>query len=212
MQIGDIIMNLPCSIRKYHEIIFLIAVRLIKEKSYNYQMLEKYFKLYEMTKDKGLFLNEQLIVLLDEIKELKGNSKERYEESIIPRNKTIEKASCKDLFSIDCKKKPKNIIPILQMNITKPLESKLTFKSKKYNNNKKIEYKEIISPIMIYNITNEMLEDYLLDLDGEKITKKQLFENVIINLMYFTQILPDKFPNDINKFLFSCLDENKMKF
>ena len=41
--------NLPCSIRKYLEIIFFIAIRLIKQNNkYNYETFEKYFNLYNI--------------------------------------------------------------------------------------------------------------------------------------------------------------------
>ena len=211
LSIYELFNNLPCSIRKYQKIIFSIALRLIKTQKYNYQMLEKYFTIYEMSKDLGLFLNDQLIILLKEINELKRNNKTRFEEVFDERFKDIEKTEIKKLFSVECKKKPKDIIPILQMNINKPIpSSKLTFKSKFYNDNKKIEIKEQLSPIMIYNITNEMIESYLHDLDSEKINKT-IFENIIIHLIYYTQILNDKFPKDINKFLFYCLDETKSK-
>ena len=97
------------------------------------------------------------------------------------------------------------------MNINKQITSaRLTFKSKFYNNNKKIEIKDQLSPIMIYNLTNEMLEVYLQDLDKEKINKT-IFEQIIIHLIFYSQILPDKFPQAINKFLFYCLDETKTK-
>ena len=88
--IYDIFMNLPCSVRKYQEIIFSIALRLIKEKSdYTFQSLEKYFTLYEMCKELGLYLNDQLIILLKEIKEIKGKKFERYEETIDKKCKEI---------------------------------------------------------------------------------------------------------------------------
>ena len=124
--------------------------------------------------------------------------------------KEIEKTDTKKLYSLDCKKKPKEIMPILQMNINKPVsQSKLTFKSKHYNNGKKVEFKEIMSPIMIYNSTNEMLNKYLLDLNFDIINKVTLGRD-IIHLIYYTQLLEDKFPKDINKFLLYCLiDEEK---
>ena len=211
LSIYELFNKLPCSIRKYQEIIFTIALRLIKTKKYNYQQLEKYFTLYEMSKDLGLFLNDQLILLLKEINELKAKNNTRFEEIFDERFKLIEKTEIKKLFSIDCKKKTKEIIPILQMNINKQITSaRLTFKSKFYNNNKKIEIKDQLSPIMIYNLTNEMLEVYLQDLDTEKINKT-IFEQIIIHLIFYSQILPDKFPQAINKFLFYCLDETKTK-
>ena len=61
ISIYKIFMNLPCSVRKYQEIIFLIIIRLIKtQKKYNYQYFDKYFTIYETCKDLGLFLNDQL--------------------------------------------------------------------------------------------------------------------------------------------------------
>ena len=86
--------------------------------------------------------------------------------------------------------------------------AKLTFKSKMYNNNKKIEYKDQLSPVMIYYQINQMLDEYLKDLDPGKINKID-FEKIIIHLIYYTKLLPDKFPKDINKFLFYCLGEKK---
>ena len=103
------------------------------------------------------------------------------------------------------------MIPLLQVNINKPISnSKLTFKSKYYNGGKKVEYKEIISPLMIYNTTNEMLDKYMHDLDESQISRTK-FDEAVIHLMYFTQLIPDKFPNEICKFLLYCLDENKRK-
>lgn len=210
LPIYDLFMKLPCSIRKYQEIIFSIAIRLIKTQNnkYNYQMFEKYFNLYEMCNQLDLFLNNQLIVLLNEINELKKNNKARSEEIIDKRFKDIENIPIEKLYSLESKKKQKDIIPILQMNISHKISSKLTFKSKYYNHNKKIEIKEQKSPIMIYNITNEMVDSYLQDLDFEKINKKE-FEEIIIHLIYYTQILPDKFPQNLNKFLFYCFEVKK---
>ena len=211
--IYDIFMNLPCSVRKYQEIIFSIALRLIKEKSdYTFQSLEKYFTLYEMCKELGLYLNDQLIILLKEIKEIKGKKFERYEETIDKKCKEImEKKDLGKLFSCEGKKKAKDMIPLLQVNINKPISnSKLTFKSKYYNGGKKVEYKEIISPLMIYNTTNEMLDKYMHDLDESQISRTK-FDEAVIHLIYFTQLIPDKFPNEICKFLLYCLDENKRK-
>ena len=211
--IYDIFMNLPCSVRKYQEIIFSIALRLIKEKSdYTFQSLEKYFTLYEMCKELGLYLNDQLIILLKEIKEIKGKKFERYEETIDKKCKEIiEKKDLGKLFSCEGKKKAKDMIPLLQVNINKPISnSKLTFKSKYYNGGKKVEYKEIISPLMIYNTTNEMLDKYMHDLDESQISRTK-FDESVIHLIYFTQLIPDKFPNEICKFLLYCLDENKRK-
>jgi hypothetical protein len=213
ISIYKIFMNLPCSVRKYQEIIFLIIIRLIKtQKKYNYQYFDKYFTIYETCKDLGLFLNDQLLMILKEINEIKENYKDiKIEEpkEEIERGKTIVTTKSDKLYSIDCKKKPKDIIPIIQTNISTPIgSSKLTFKSKLYNNNKKIEYKETLPPLMIYNLTNEMLDGYLQDLDYEKINKEK-FQEAVIHLIYFNHILPDKFPQDINKFLFNCLDDSK---
>ena len=203
--------SLPCSVRKYEEIIFSIALRLIKSNNkFNYKTFEKYFAIYDSCKELGLFLNDPLIYLLKEINELKVKDESRTEEIINKVAKEIEKTDTKKLYSLDCKKKPKEIMPILQMNINKPVsQSKLTFKSKHYNNGKKVEFKEIMSPIMIYNSTNEMLNKYLLDLNFDIINKVTLGRD-IIHLIYYTQLLEDKFPKDINKFLLYCLiDEEK---
>lgn len=211
LSISNIFMNLPCSIRKYQEIIFLIAVRLIKEDSkYTYQMFEKYFNLYDMCKELGLFLNDQLILLLNEIKQLKGNNKERNEVIFDKRSKDIENTPIKKLYTIDCKKKKKDLIPILQLNMNKSISSKYTFKSQFYHKNKKNEFKEILSPVAIYNLTNEMLDNYLQDLDDEKIDKKAL-DNFIMQLILFTSTLEEKFPENINKFLVYCLNDNPAK-
>ena len=211
--IYDIFMHLPCSVRKYQEIIFSIALRLIKEqRDFSYQSFEKYFTLYEMCKELGLYLNDQLINLLKEINELKGEGFERHVEILDKKCKEIIEKDVSKLLSCECKKKPKEMIPLLQVNINKPISngSKLTFKSKYYNGGKKVEYKDIISPIMIYNTTNEMLDKYLQDLDHTQISRTK-FDESVIHLIYFTQLIPDKFPKEISKFLLYCLDENKKK-
>ena len=210
--IYDIFVNLPCSVRKYQEIIFSIVIRLIKEKSdYTYHSLEKYFTIYEMCKELGLYLNDQLIKILKEINELKGKKFERYEEPINKKCKEIIEKDVNKLYSCESKKKPKDMIPLLQVIINKPISSsKLTFKSKYYNGGKKVEYKDIASPLMIYNMTNEMLDKYMLDLDENEISRSK-FDESVIHLIYFTQLMPDKFPKEINKFLLYCLDENKKK-
>ena len=63
---------------------------------------------------------------------------------------------------------------------------------------------------MIYNTTNEMLDKYMHDLDESQISRTK-FDEAVIHLIYFTQLIPDKFPNEICKFLLYCLDENKRK-
>jgi len=210
LSIYNVFIKIPCSVRKYQEIFFSIALRLIKkDKKYNYQFFEKFFVIYDMMKELGLYLNDQLINLIKEINQLKGADPQRYEEVPNKRLKEIEQTKVEKLYSIDCKKKDKEIIPILQLNINQPINSaKLTFKSKMYNNNKKIEYKDQLSPVMIYYQINQMLEEYLKDLDPGKINKID-FEKIIIHLIYYTKLLPDKFPKDINKFLFYCLGEKK---
>ena len=213
LTIYSLFMKLPCSIRKYQEIIISIVIRLVRtqQNKYNYQMFEKYFNLYEMCKELGLFVNDQLITIMNEINELKGSNKTRSEEIIDKRFKEIENTPIKKLYSIDCKKTAKEIIPILQMNINKSIsKAKLTFKSKFYNNNKKIEINDQLSPVMLYNLTSELVETYLQSLDLEKINKI-IFQEIIIHLIFYTQILPDKFPENTNKFLFYCLDEDKKK-
>ena len=165
-----------------------------------------------MCKELGLYLNDQLINLLKEINELKGEGFERHVEILDKKCKEIIEKDVSKLLSCECKKKPKEMIPLLQVNINKPISngSKLTFKSKYYNGGKKVEYKDIISPLMIYNTTNEMLDKYLQDLDHTQISRTK-FDESVIHLIYFTQLIPDKFPKEISKFLLYCLDENKKK-
>ena len=218
--IYQIFMSLPCSVRKYQEIIFSIAVRLIKKNiGYNYQSFEKYFSLYEMCKDLGLYLNDQLILLRKEINELKGKNLERHEEPLDKRCKDImEKKDISKLFNIKTKKKEKEVIAILQVNINKAISTtKIAFDSKFYNGGKKKEYPEIISPLMVYNMTNEMLGEYLQDLDASKINKEK-FDQSIIHLLYFIKILSEKSKKDhkdkdnskdICQFLLYCLDQEK---
>ena len=218
--IYQIFMNLPCSVRKYQEIIFSIAVRLIKKDiGFTYQSFEKYFSLYLMCKDLGLYINDQLIILTKEIDELKRKNNERHDETFDKRCKDImEKKEKSKLFKIKTKKKEKEVLAILQVNINKAISStKLTFDSKFYNGGKKKEYPEIISPLMVYNMTNELLGEYLQDVDEREINKEK-FDQSIIHLLYFIKILSEKFKkeskdkdNSLNlcKFLLYCLDQNK---
>ena len=65
LSIYNVFIKIPCSVRKYQEIFFSIALRLIKkDKKYNYQFFEKFFVIYDMMKELGLYLNDQLINLI----------------------------------------------------------------------------------------------------------------------------------------------------
>ena len=172
-----------------------------------------------MCKDLGLYVNDQLIILTKEMDELKKKNMERHDETFDKRCKDImEKKDISKLFNIKTKKKEKEELAILQVNINKAISStKLTFDSKFYNGGKKKEYPEIISPLMVYNMTNELLGEYLQDVDEREINKEK-FDQSIIHLLYFIKILSEKFKkeskdkdNSLNlcKFLIYCLDQNK---
>ena len=203
--IYNLFQNLSISIRKYIEIILSIALRLlIKEKSH-FNIYEKYFNLYQLIIEaNGVFPNDELIDLKKKMVYYKNESIGNYNEASNKRYKKIEGIEMKKLYSLTCNKKPKDILPIIQnLNINSTINCTLKFKSKYYKN-KEIKIENIDSPKSIYNITNNMLDNYYNDLDYKKINKIE-YERIIIHLLFYSQFI-ENLPEDINKFLFYCFD------
>ena len=201
--------DLSISIRKYIEIILSITLRLIlKDKNPNYNTYEKYFNLYQFSIEaNGIFPNDELIFLRKEIENLKNEVKERNNKIFDEIYKKIEGIEDKKLYKIDFnKKKTKEILLIIQnLNISDNINCTLKFKSKYYNKNKELKIESIYSPKTIYRITNNMIDNYYNNLDFQKINKVE-YEKIIIHLLFYSQLLANELPKDINKFLFYCLD------
>ena len=207
LTIYSLFQNLSISVRKYVEIILSIALRqLLSETNPNSFLYLKYFNLYQFgIEANGLFPNDELISLEKEIQYFKDNQNKRNNEFFDERYKKIEKVETKKLYSLNCNKKPKDIIPMIQ-NLSFNVNIKCTLKFKsKYYKNKEIKIVDIYSPKTIYNITNKMLDNYYNDLNFNNIDKNE-YEKIIIHLLYYSQLLENKLPKDINRFLFYCFD------
>ena len=207
LTIYSLFQNLSVSVRKYTEIILSITLRLfLKEKSQNYNIYQKYFNLYQFSIEaNGIFPNDELITLKKIIGCCKNEEEERFSEAFNERYKKIEKIEVKKLYSINCNKKDKdNLLLIQNLNISSTIGGTIKFKSKYYKN-KEIKIENIYSPKSIYNITNDMLDNYYNSLDFKKINKIE-YEKIIIHLLYYSRLIENKLPKDINKFLFYCFD------
>ena len=199
--------NLPISTRKYIEIILSICLRLlIKEKNQNYNIYEKYFNLYQLSiESNSVIPNDELIELKKQIECYKNERNERYNETFNKRYKKIEGIEVKKLYNLNCNKRPKDMLLMIQnLNISGTINCTLKFKSKYYKN-KEIKIENIYSPKSLYYITNNMLDNYYNDLDFKKINSIE-YERIIIHLLYYSHLIENELPKDINKFLFYCFD------
>ena len=205
--IYDLLQNVSISIRKYLEIILSISLRLIQQGgSQNPLIYKEYFNLYKIIFDSNKILpNDELIFLLKENENSKNELNERLNVKFDEKYRLIKEIEKKNkkLFSIGCNKKDKIIIPMMNLNCEIPCI--LKFKSKYYKSNKEIKIEKISSLKIIYNYTNIMLNNYFQNLDDKLINKGQ-YEKTLIQLLYYSGILKDELPKDIDIFLFYCLD------
>ena len=206
-QVNSLFQNLSISLRKYIELILSIALRqFLSEKNPNFVLYMKYFDLYQFCIEKNwIFPNDEIISLQKEIELYNDNNYERNNDEIFDiRYKKIEGIETRKLYSINSNKKPKDIVPMIQnLNISENYNCTLKFKSKYYNKNKEIKFTNIYSLKTIYNITNKMIDNYYKDLNFKNIDKIE-YEKIIIYLIYFTHLLHNILPKDINRFLFYC--------
>ena len=206
LSIYALFLKLFFSVRKYIEIILSIACRLYqKDKEPNMHLYEIYFNLYKLSIEaNNLFPNDQLIFL----KKLKDSFslKSKNKEIIDNKYKKIEKIEVDKLYSLESQKKQKEILNILEdsdNNLEGYIKNKIIFKSKFYKN-KMIIYNDIYSPAMLHKISNELLESYYTDLDFNKVNKYK-YDKILICLLFYSKLLENDLPKDINKFLFYCL-------
>ena len=201
-------LKLFVSIRKYIGIILSIASRLyMREKEKILYIYEIYFNLYRISiESNNLFPNDELIYL-KKIKDSftsKIKSKDNYEDKI----KKIKNVELEKLYSLESQKKLWEIKNTLEEGeegkvIDGIIKNKIIFKSK-FHKNKIISYNEIYSPIMLYKISNELLQCYFTDLDFNKVNKYQ-YEKILICLLFYSRIWEMDLLKDINRFLFYCL-------
>ena len=196
------------SLRKYIEIILSISLRLlIKDKIQNLFLYEKYFNLYPIAiEDNNLFPNNQLIYLKKEIYNISLKIKNNYKEIIDDKYKKLEGLEDEKLYSLESQKNYKDIINIIEdnkNNLCENIKNKIIFKSKYYKY-KIITYNDIFSPKVLYKISNQLLNNYYIDLDFNKVNKYQ-YDKILICLLFYSHIFQNDFPKDINKFLFYCL-------
>lgn len=208
--IYSLLKNLNYSVRKYIEIILSIALRLFINKSEkNLFVLEKYFKIYEMgIEENNLFPNDELIFLKKKIDYFVSQIKDNYKEIIQNDYEKIKNVEDKNLCSIDLQKREKEINAIIQNpGLLSPLKYKLNFKSKYYKG-KIPTYTELYSPLMIFNETKNMLNQYYIDLDSNIINKEE-YKKLLVYLIFYVNINKNYLPNNINRFLFYCLSKEK---
>ena len=178
-----------------------------KEKDKNLFIYEKYFNIYkEGIVRRGLFPNDELIILEKKINEFIKTvpiNKEIKQEEYVKLIGTKDKN--KNRYTLEYDKKKINEIKAPAFSFgTNKITSKITFKLK---GQKKV-FETIYSFITIYDKITSILNKYYQDLDYSQINKEE-YNQVIYYLIYFTTILSESFPKDINLFLFYCLDFDK---
>ena len=198
------------SIRKYTEIILYMVLQFLsEEKNPNYYQYEKYLNLYQIcVKEKGQLPNDMLIYLKREIEKFKNLSDKKNVKIIDERYEKIKNVETKKLYEIKCKKKPKDIIPIISnVNINDSFACELTFKSKFYKNNQKITNKVLYSPLLIYEETSKYVKLYYQNKNPKSIETTELIWNIIF-MIYYVNLLSDNndFLKNLDRFLFLCLD------
>ena len=204
-QIYEIIGALKFSVRKFVEIILSISLRLFyEEQDKNLFIYDKYFDIYkEGIEKRNIFPNDELIILERKINEFKKSihtRKEVFQEEYIKLMETKEK----NRYNLEYdKKKINDITPVFSFS-TNVIKAKINFKIK----GKKIYFENSFSILTIYKKITSILNKYYQDLDYSAINKEE-YNQLIIYLLYFTSILKDDFPKDINLFLYYCLDFQK---
>jgi len=207
-QIYEILYNLKFSVRKFVEIILSISLRLFyKEKNKNLFIYEKYFNIYkEGIEKRFIFPNDELIILEKKINEFTKNIQNTRKEIMQEDYKKLMETKEKDRYTLDYDKKKINEIKAPAFSFgTNEIKAKITFKVGKKN---KLYFENSYSFITIYDKITTILNKYYQDLDYSQINKNE-YNQLIIYLIYFTTILSDDFPKDINLFLFYCLDFDK---
>ena len=204
-QIYEIIGALRFSVRKFVEIILSISLRLFyDEEDKNLYIYEKYFDVYkEGIEKRNIFPNDELIILERKINDFKKTLHIR-KEIIQEDYKKLMETKEKNRYNLDFdKKKINDITPVFSFS-TNVIKAKINFKIK----GKKIYYENSFSILTIYKKITSILNKYYQDLDYSAINKEE-YNQLIIYLLYFTSILKDDFPKDINLFLYYCLDFQK---
>ena len=193
------------SVRKFIEIILSISYRLfIKDETQNSFTYEKYFNLYTICiESNNLFPNDQLIYLKNQITNYSLKVKNKYKEVFDEKFKKLEGLEIDKLYSIDSQKNYKEISDILEnSNLDDNIQNKIIIKSR-YFKKKIISYNDIYSPLKIYNISSQILENYYKNLNFNIMNKYQ-YEKILICLLFYSKIFENELPKDINKFLFYC--------
>ena len=205
--IYELLQNISISLRKYLEIILSISLRLIQEGgTQNYLIYNEYFNLYKISLDSNKILpNDELLFLLKGKNNIKNKSNERPNITFDEKYKKIKSLQQKGekLYKVECSKHDKDIFPMINLNVDIPC--KIKFKSKYYNSKKEVKIEILSSLKSIYTNTNKILNNYYANLDAKEINKNE-YAKTIIQLLYYSQLLKNNLPKDINIFLFYCLD------
>ena len=205
-------------VRQYVELIISISFRyFMKEKQQNLFIIEKYFDIYKAAiKERGLFPNDELILLetnidkfIKAIKEEreKNESDEKFYKEIKQENyEKIESIDENDLFNIDCDKKK-----IEEFEELKKKEDKficnISFKTE-YWINKEVKYDYIYYPVTIHSKLKKLINELYMNLNITNLNKDE-YNKLVIDIIYYSRLIKNNMPAGIFKFLFYCLNDNK---
>ena len=212
--IYDLIKNVNISLNKYIEIILSIAYRVFSsEKNQNLFVYEKYFDIYKISVENNLiYTNNNINIILEKIKSFTESIQDKKKE--IKENndyKLVKESDSKKLYSLEPKLKDKDVLSIINNasfngNIK---GNKINFKTKILKD-KPISLNDVFSPLKMLNNLNKMLDEYYLNLDFGKVNKDE-YKKLIIQVIYYINLVPNDINKDIIKFLIYCLKIEKNK-
>ena len=212
--IYDLIKNVNISLNKYIEIILSIAYRVFSsEKNQNLFVYEKYFDIYKILVENNLiYTNNNINIIYEKIKSFTESIQDKKKE--IKENndyKLIKESDSKKLYSLEPKLKDKDVLSIINNasfngNIK---GNKINFKTKILKD-KPISLNDVFSPLKMLNNLNKMLDEYYLNLDFGKVNKDE-YKKLIIQVIYYINLVPNDINKDIIKFLIYCLKIEKNK-
>ena len=198
--IYEILCKIKLSVRKYVEIILSISLRLFyKEKIKNYYIYQNYFSIYDnVIKGRNIFLNDELIVLETNIQ----NYIKTITNNNIIQNNVIKPVEHKDIQVEYDKNNVNNTKAACFNYYNGNLKIKIHLKIKK-----KVDktFNPLYSIVKLYEEINKMLYNYYQTLDLKEI-KKEEYNRLVVYVIYYCKLFEQEMPENIDKFLYNCLD------
>ena len=207
--IYSLIRGMNFGIRKYVELILNVSYRiLVKKHITDVNEVNKYFYIYKkiLIEEKKLLPNTELLKIktaiekyIDAISEQSGNYSTNTSEE-------VPKTEEDNLFKFTPDIPDKN-----EFNIEKretwgkegEIKKKISLSSELLGNNE-ISSDYIYYPHTLYLKLNELVDQFYVSLDINSVDKDE-YNKLIMNVIYYLRFIKEQFPNEIMKFLLSCI-------